>query len=236
MDPHEEQEQEIEVLRSIYPDELTVLSETHFTIYVKLETSSDRKHALLLDVKYPETYPEVAPVLDIKSVQVEDDDSADYDDLEDEDDDAPEQFVSLAETIDLERADLGELLEKLNEEAEMNIGIPSIFAVAAILKDEAELLFQRKVDEAQKKYDQELLAREAEEQKKFNGTKVTKESFTKWRNEFRAEMKVEARDKERFDKMHNGKMTGREIFENGLAGEFDDELADLPESVAKISV
>ncbi|OBA20269.1 RWD-domain-containing protein, partial [Metschnikowia bicuspidata var. bicuspidata NRRL YB-4993] len=223
MDPHEEQEQEIEVLRSIYPDELTVLSPTHFTIYLNLETSSDRKHALLLDVKYPPSYPEVAPGLDIRTVQVEDD-SADYEDLDDDDNDAPEQYVSLAEGVEFERPDLAELLDKINEEAEMNIGIPSIFAVAAILKDEAELLFQRKVDQAQKEYDDELLAREAVEQKKFNGTKVTQESFTQWRNEFRAEMKVEARDKERFDRMHNGKMTGREIFEKGLAGEFDDEL------------
>ncbi|GEQ70481.1 hypothetical protein JCM33374_g4158 [Metschnikowia sp. JCM 33374] len=236
MDPHEEQEQEIEVLRSIYPDELTVLSETHFTIHLNLETSSDRKHALSLDVKYPETYPEVPPVLNINIAEVEDDAASDYDDSDDDDDDAPEQFVSLAETIDIEKPDLAFLLEKINEEAEMNIGIPSIFAVAAILKDEAELLFQRKVDSAQKAYDEELLAREAEEQKKFNGTKVTPESFNKWRSEFRAEMRIEARDKERFDKMHNGKMTGREIFEKGLAGEIDDELGDLPESVAKIEV
>ena len=235
MEPHEEQVQEIEVLRSIYPDELTVLSDTHFTIHLKLETPSDRKHALLLDVKYPKTYPEVAPVLDIHTAEAEDENAGFSDDL-DEDDDAPEQYVSLAESIELERPDLAELLQKINEEAEMNIGFPSIFAVAAILKDEAELLFQRKVDLAQKQYDEELLAREAEEQKKFNGTKVTRESFTQWRKKFREEMKIEQRDRELFEKMHNGKMSGREIFERGLAGEFDDELAELPDAVAKIEV
>lgn len=229
MDPAEEQEQELEVLRSIYPDELEEISPTHFTIRISLDTETDRKHAMVLDVRYPEQYPEVAPLLDVQAIveAVSEDEDLDSDD--------DEKFVSLAETIDFEKPDIQQLVTKLNEEAEMNVGIPSVFAVAALLKDEAELLLHQKINNAQKKYDEALLAREAEEQKKFHGTAVTKESFSKWRHDFRAEMKIDEKDVARFEKMHNGKMTGREIFEKGLAGEEDedDNLDDLADAVAK---
>ncbi|RKP32547.1 RWD-domain-containing protein [Metschnikowia bicuspidata] len=192
MDYKYEQQQELEVLQSIYPDELEIISETHFTIRIGLDTQTDRTHTLLLDVRFPETYPEVVPRLAI-------------------------------EVID-------------EEPTELNVGTPSIFAITAILKDEAELLFQTKVDAAQKAYDDQLLAKEAEEQKKFHGTKVTKESFEKWRKTFREEMKIDEQMKLRFEKLHNGKMTGRERFEKGLAGEADDDLGDLAEVAAKLEV
>ncbi|SGZ46842.1 CIC11C00000000556 [Sungouiella intermedia] len=231
MDPLEEQQQEIEVLQSIYPDELELISPTHFTIFIALDAASDRKHLALLDVRYPPNYPEEVPKLDIlTSVEEESEDEA----LDSEDE--SEKFVSLSEQIVFDRDDIGVLLTKLNEEAEMNIGMPSIFALAALLKDEAELLFQAKLDAAQAQYDKELLAREAEEQKKFHGTKVTKQSYAEWREKFRVEMQVEKKDLERFERMHNGKMTGREIFEKGLAEESDDELADVTDSVAKVAV
>lgn len=230
MDPLEEQAQEIEVLQSIYPDELELTSPTQFSILVALETSSDRNHSVVLSVGYPPSYPEEIPRLDIKAILEEEEESD-----SDSDDDNDNKFVPLAETIEFEKPDLALLLERLTEEAEFNIGMPSVFALVALLKDEAEALFQSKVDHAQKQYDEELLAREAEEQKKFHGTAVTKASFTEWRDKFRIEMKLELQDKRRFEAMHNGKMTGREIFENGLAG-VDDDDEDLVEAVARVEV
>lgn len=50
-----------------------------------------------------------------------------------------------------------------------------------------------------------------EEQKKFHGTKVTKDSWNEWRTKFREEMKVAEKDLENFNKMHNGKLSGKEI-------------------------
>lgn len=232
MDPLEEQEQEIEVLQSIYPDEIEVYSKTHFSIRLELETPSDRKHALLLIVRYPEQYPEVVPTLDVHVCESVNEEEEDEDEDEDEDEN---KFVSLAESIEFEKADLNVLLGKMKEEAEMNIGFPSVFGLAALLRDEGEALFQQKLDVAQKKYDDELLAKEAEEQKKFHGTKVTKESFNAWRDKFRTEMQIELKDKERVESMHNGKMSGREIFERGLAGN-EDDLVELAESVAKVEV
>lgn len=233
MDYKDEQKQELEVLESIYPDELEILSEAHFTIRVALDTETDRKHILLLDVRLPETYPEVVPSLNVEVVEEEIEET--YSDLDDDDDDDA-KFVSLAETTEFEKEDRTILIARLNEEAELNVGMPSIFAIAAILKDEAELLFQRKVDAAQKAYDEELLAKEAEEQKKFHGTKVTKDSFENWRRIFRAEMKIDDLIREKLEKMHNGKMTGREIFEKGLAGDVDDDLVELTDLTTKLEV
>ncbi|CAH2350250.1 protein Gir2p [[Candida] railenensis] len=243
MDPLEEQSQEIEVLQSIYPDELNLISPTHFTITITLDTTSDRKHYLLLDVKYPESYPEVVPQLDVEvadgplpaGYDEDDEDTDEEDDYDYEDndgDDGEPKVIHLAETIEFERNDVKALLSKLNEEAEMNLGMPSVFALVSQLKDEAEAYFQNKVDAAQRKYDKELLAQEMEEQKKFNGTKVTKESFLEWRAKFREEMKFAEKDKERFDAMHHGKMSGKEIFEKGLAGDEDDELVEGIKSVS----
>lgn len=240
MDALEEQTQELEVLQSIYPDELEILSETHFTVRLNLDTNTDRKHALVLEVKYPAEYPEVVPVLDIEVGEDEEDEDdyygSDDDDDIDSDEERNRQAVNLAELIDFEKKDLSTLLDKINEEAEMNLGMPSVFALTSQLKEEAEQLFQNKIDAAQRKYDRELVEREMEEQKKFNGTKVTRESWLEWRNKFREEMKVAEKDKALFDAMHNGKMSGREIFEKGLAGDEDETVDSVTEAVKETQI
>lgn len=239
MDPHEEQEQELEVLESIYPDELTKISPTNFTIKLSLDTPSDRKHSLLLHIKYPPTYPEVIPVIEITIPDPDSDEEDEgYDDSDDDEDEDGHKMIHLSEVTEFTRDDLREFTEKLKEEAELQIGMPSVFTLATQLKDDAEVKFESKLEQAQKQYDDELLAKEKEEQKKFNGTKVTLESWTKWRNNFREEMKFEQRAKDDYERIHKGKYTGREVFEKGLAGieTEDDLLDDVTDSVKKISV
>lgn len=233
MDPKDEQLQEIEVLQSIYPDELEQFSETHYAIKLPLELASDRRHYAILDVRYPETYPEAVPQLQVSTESEEQDEEED----DEEDDDDRPKLLHLAELIEFAKDEEVLMLEEVKQEAEQNIGIPSVFALAALLKERAETIFQEKLDAAQKKYDDDLLAKEREEQKKFYGTKVTKESYAEWRNKFREEIKVEQKDKERYELMHKGKLTGREIFERGLAGnELEDDLPELTESVLKVAV
>lgn len=227
MDPLEEQAQELEVLESIYPDELEKYSDTHFSIKVKLDTSSTRIHVLELDVKYPEAYPEVVPELDITVAEDEeeeydsDDDNGD-DSEDDEDTKAAKKALNMSETIDFDRDSLAKLKQKLFDEAEIQIGIPMVFALATQLKDDAEQLFEEILNQKQTEYDQQLLIREREEQKKFNGTPVTKETYNEWRLKFREEMRFEEKLEEKFRMMHMGKYTGREIFEKGLAKEEDE--------------
>ncbi|RCK65537.1 Protein GIR2 [Candida viswanathii] len=233
MDPAEEQSQEIEVLQSIYPDELTLTNPTNFSIRINLDVSSTRRHALSLLVKYPETYPEVVPDLHIEVAEQDDEDEEDgySDEDEDEEDDENKDIklaLNMAETIEFEKEDLAALLVKLQDESEVNIGIPMVFSLITLLKEEAELLFENKLKMKNLEFEQKRKEQEIQEQKKFQGTKVTVELWTQWRNAFRKEMRFAERDHERFEKMHGGKLTGRQIFEQGLAntGEGDGEGED----------
>ncbi|KAH3678948.1 hypothetical protein WICMUC_001316 [Wickerhamomyces mucosus] len=241
MDFKEEQTQEIEILESIYPDELEIISENQFNITLKLETESERKHSIILNIKYPETYPEVIPIINVELGEIEEVEDDEDEDSEDEDEFAGDEegnggtkLVRLSEQINFEKNDLQILKNKLIDEANEQIGIPSIFTLSSTLKDQSEEIFQKKLDDLQKKYDDELLEREKESQKKFIGTQVTKESFLQWRNKFRLELGINDRIKERLTKLHNGKLTGKEIFEKGLAGDFEDD--ELVVSTEKLSV
>lgn len=242
MDNLEEQQQELEILQSIYPDELEVLSSTRFQINILLDTESTKKHAVLLDVTYPETYPETVPILNVLEGYIggdndEDDESSEDDDSEDEDeanyDDDDGQTMSkkllnLIETIKLDRDDYEILLRKIREEAEDNVGMPSVFSLASSLKDHAETQFMNKFKESEKVILDAREAREREEQKKFTGTKVTTESFAKWRDSFRKELGIDKRLDERYAGVHKGRLTGKQIFEQGLAS--GEELEDTTDA------
>ncbi|CAM9017505.1 unnamed protein product [Wickerhamomyces anomalus] len=231
MDYKEEQQQEIEILQSIYPDELEVVSENEYTITLLLDTVSERKHRVILHVKYPETYPEVVPDLELENDEIEEvEDDYEDDEEEDEDNDEP-KLVLISEQVELDQDDLDEIKSNLMQEAEDQIGIPSVFALASSLKDQAEQVFENKVNAKQKQYDDALLAKEREEQKKFSGTKVTVESFNSWRLKFRAEMGINDRIEKRRKMLHRGKLSGKEIFEKGLAGD-DETLEELGGDVA----
>lgn len=230
MDYKEEQQQEIEILQSIYPDELEVVSENEYTITLLLDTVSERKHRVILHVKYPETYPEVVPDLELENDEIEEVED-DYEDEEEEEDNDEPKLVLISEQVELDQDDLDEIKSNLMQEAEDQIGIPSVFALASSLKDQAEQVFENKVNAKQKQYDDALLAREREEQKKFSGTKVTVESFNSWRLKFRAEMGINDRIEKRRQMLHRGKLSGKEIFEKGLAGD-DETLEELGGDVA----
>lgn len=217
MNPAEEQAQELDVLESIYPDELTVVSRTKFDISINIDTASNRNHRLTLHVKYPPEYPNVVPELAISSYSDELYESDDDDD----DEKALQRNINLAEQITFSKADIKLLLDKLNEEANLQIGISMIFALCSVLKDEAEALFQKKLNTLEKHREQELHKQELELSKKFIGTKVTKDSFEAWRLKFRQEFGIDDKLNAFYKQQHQGKMSGREIFENGLANESD---------------
>lgn len=261
MDPLEEQAQELEVLQAIYPDELTVLTPSRFQINILLDTDTKRKHAVLLDVIYTETYPESVPILNIlegstktvgnheddeyseeESEEEEEEEEEDGEDEEKYDDDDDQtmskKLLNLIETIKLDRGDYGELLRKLREEAEENVGMPSVFSLTSSLKDHAETQFVEKFKAREKEILDAREAREREEQKKFTGTKVTPESFEKWRVNFHAELGIDKRLSERYADMHKGRLTGKQIFEQGLASgedlEADGKEIDMSELKKKM--
>ena len=140
--------------------------------------------------------------------------------------------------------DIGEdkarLLNALEPDIEDNMGMAMIFTLVSTLKDSAELLIRERQQAAQALRDIEAAKAEEVENRKFHGTAVTRESFLGWRDNFRAEMaekeKREQEEKEAEDKKKRGgkfeekKLTGRQLWERGLAGRVDDEEDAIEES------
>ncbi|SPN97133.1 related to GIR2 Highly acidic protein with anomalous electrophoretic behavior [Cephalotrichum gorgonifer] len=219
---HDEQVEELEVLESIFPEELTKISDTEFRISVSLDLPQEDSESpaeqptILLQIRYPEDYPDKAPHFDLVS---------------------PPNAVShphFSLSDDREA-----LLKTLGEVAEDNLGMAMIFTLVSSLKDEAEMIVAGRVAELEKEREEQILAAERAENAKFHGTPVNPETFMRWREGFIKEMEEKAarEEEERLAEMKKAKvkepvrMTGRELWEKGLAGKAVDEDADDDEVV-----
>lgn len=123
-----------------------------------------------------------------------------------------------------------------------------VFTLVSSLKDEAENLIAERVAVVAKEQEERLLAAEREENKKFHGTPVTPESFLRWREGFLKEMEENRirEEEERLAEMKKArvketvKMTGRQLWESGVAGKGDQEDGDddegMTEGVQKLKV
>jgi|TARA_R110002003_G_scaffold702_19_gene21277 hypothetical protein len=107
-----------------------------------------------------------------------------------------------------------------------------IFTLVTVLKDSAELLITERQNAKQALADMEAAKLEEEENKKFQGDAVTRETFLAWRERFMKEQaeaelrKVEEKeqeDKKARVKKEEKKMTGRELWEKGLVGKVEEE-------------
>lgn len=191
-DAMEEQEQELEALEAIYPNEISVIckeaGDLRFTI---LLTCVDNKNqddhddentfSVLLEFFLPENYPNEVP------------------------------SILVLESKKLMPADEEELLQLLNREAVANQGAVMIFTLVSI---GSEWLVRRMEEDAQRKQEAEDRRRqeiEEAENKKFEGTRVTVESFMKWKIQFEAEMMLLKKKKLAQEK--SSKLSGRELFE-----------------------
>ncbi|SCU94068.1 LADA_0G06326g1_1 [Lachancea dasiensis] len=251
MDYQEEQNQELEVLESIYPDELTVVSNTFPKIefevrlpldLVPLDSSSftadslTKDHWVVINIKLPETYPETVPIITLSAEHERkaglksdgDDANQDESDKEIEYDDHGNPLEAKLENLPDQVAfedHLNVLESQVESQAEedMLVGMQMCFALVSWLKEACERYFQEKLADFEREHDRKLAAREKEEQKKFHGTKVTPESYLAWRARFREETGRNDRDAARRKEAHGGKLTGRQIFEQGLDGSEDVE-------------
>ncbi|EPS36731.1 hypothetical protein H072_9707 [Dactylellina haptotyla CBS 200.50] len=221
MSATEEQEQELEVLESIYPDELNKISDTEFTIQLSLEEPNVDVDAegyeaptILLRVTYTPKYPEEAPVLAFSLP------SSDH----------PLTFPEDEEPLQA----------ALDTAVEENMGMAMVFTLTTTLKEAAETILRSRAEEAQRVRDEVARIEEEKEMEKFRGELVTKEVFEKWREAFLKEQKEkkEAEDREREEAeaksgkksgntsgvgLGGKKLTGRDLFERGLAGGVDDD-------------
>jgi hypothetical protein len=106
-----------------------------------------------------------------------------------------------------------------------------IFTLVTVLKESAELLITERQNAKQALADQVAAKLEEEENKKFQGDAVNRESFLAWRARFIKEAEDEEQrkleekeleDKKARVKKEEKKMTGRELWEKGLVGKVDD--------------
>lgn len=102
-----------------------------------------------------------------------------------------------------------------------------VFTLVTTLQESIENLIRSRIAEVQRAKDREAAEAEAKENAKFEGERVTRESFLKWRETFRAEMAMKEEEEERVKKEGEGKlrgvrkeekMTGRELWEKGMVG------------------
>ncbi|KAH7130769.1 ubiquitin-conjugating enzyme/RWD-like protein [Dendryphion nanum] len=229
----EEQKEEREILESIYPDEITDVSETEFRISIVLDVDVVKKHGeeeeeeepptIILNVQYPPDYPDEAPRLDITNPP-----------------NAPKH-----PHLDIQE-DKARLLSSLTDTINENLGMAMVFTLVSTLKDGAELLISERQNAKQVLIEIEAQKAEEEENRKFQGEAVTRESFLVWREKFRAELAEEeqrkAEEKEAEDKKkkvkEEKKLSGKELWVQGLVGKVDedDDGADALEGISKLKI
>lgn len=218
----EDQIEEREVLESIFPDEITYISDTEFRITITLDLPPDDAApdneeegdapVILLTVRYPEDYPDKAPNLELSAPPNA----------------PPHKYFSVP-------GDKEQLLAGLATTVEENLGMAMVFSLVSALKEAAEQLVIERREVAAKAREEILLAAEREENKKFHGTPVTRETFLKWRDDFMGEME-EARVREEEERLAElkkargpkepPKLSGKELWQRGLVGKVVEEDDD----------
>lgn len=181
---------------------------------------------IILKIEYPENYPDEAPLVEIC---------------------APDDAIAH-ELFDIE-VDRERLVDALNDSIEENMGMAMVFTLVSTVKDAAEQIIQERQEVKKQEHVKRVMAIEAEENKKFHGTPVNLETFAKWRLAFRKEMedkeKAEQEAEEAAEKKKNRgketevKLTGRQLWESGMAGKADedDDLEDAAvAAVEKVKV
>ncbi|KAJ9323841.1 hypothetical protein DTO027B5_7644 [Paecilomyces variotii] len=227
----DDQVEEREVLSSIFPDEITDISDTSYRILITLDPPENYETEaeppiLFLQVSYPEEYPDVAPDLEIS---------------------APPN-ASKHPLLDLQE-DRARLLETLQPTIEENLGMAMVFTLVSALKESAEQLMAERANAVQAKREMEIAQAEEEENRKFQGTLVTRERFLEWKEKFIKEMeeeeqrKLEEKEAEEKKKKPSAreekKLTGRQLWETGLAGKGDydeEDEEDIPAAMEKMKV
>ncbi|KIN01908.1 hypothetical protein OIDMADRAFT_53423 [Oidiodendron maius Zn] len=214
----EDQKEEREVLDSIFPDEIQDISETEYRISISLEVINEdgddiESPTVLLQVKYPEEYPEQAPVLELLAPP-----------------NAP------AHPLFSVTSDRQELLNGLAKTIYDNLGMAMIFTLVSTLKENAEQLIASRQEQVRQEREQKILEAEREENKKFHGTSVTPETFMNWRASFKKEMEEarlreeeaeEAAEKKRSrGKEMTVQLTGKQLWERGMAGKVEEDYEE----------
>ncbi|KAF5285397.1 hypothetical protein FQA39_LY16651 [Lamprigera yunnana] len=186
MDYKEEQNGEIEALESIYYGDVRIIvAEPHhkFSIPIKSEqydADSEDGLACNLVFTYTPKYPDEQPLIEVEDL------------------------------INIDNLHQDQLLKQLKEEAQENIGMVMVFTLVSVAQEWLNV----KWDDIKKHREEEKTKRDFEreelERKKFEGTRVTVESFLVWKNKFETDVGI--RKKRETVEKDSKKLTGRELF------------------------
>ncbi|KAF8212260.1 RWD-domain-containing protein [Mycena galopus ATCC 62051] len=216
--------EEFEVLESIYPSELTKISETIIQLDVEPEDydSADGSEQLKItfEVQYPPEYPDALPDMSLHAIEGE------------------------GEIADSE---INDLLKDLRAVGEENLGIAMTFTLVSHLREQLSVLVKTRAEKRQKEeMEKERLAIEAEEAR-TRGTPVTQESFRAWKLKFDQEQAVlrKAREGEKLrgltpkereeTKRSGGRLSGRQLFERNKNLE-DDAVTLLEDDAESVDI
>lgn len=205
------------------------ISDTSYKVSITLdppenEGEETEQPVIYLEVSYPEAYPDVAPDLNISSPP-----------------NAPKH-----PRLDVQE-DRDRLLEALRPTIEETMGMAMVFTLVSTLKESAELLMAERASAVQAEKEMAAARAEEEENKKFQGTPVNRETFTEWNARFQKEIQEEeqrqreekeAEDKKKKTGKEEKKLTGRQLWEQGLAGkgDYDEGDEDSMPAVDKLKV
>ncbi|CAH1106507.1 unnamed protein product [Psylliodes chrysocephalus] len=186
MDYQEEQKNEIEALESIYYGDFEILSTepTHkFSIPIKTEEfESDASNGLSCDlvITYTPKYPEEGPLIELENI---------------------ENFDNEYEQL---------LLNYLSEQIKENLGMVMVFTIVSSAQEWLNVKWEEIKKENEERIAKKLKEEEEAEQKRFEGTRVTVETFMRWKKIFEDDLGI-TKKKELLEK-EGKKLTGRELF------------------------
>lgn len=187
MDYEEEQRNEIEALESIYPEEMTILSTEPFHAFelsLASQVAQDETENATCTIKF--TYKAKYP------------------------DEAPEMEITESEKLSDEH--LISLEEHMKELANENLGMVVVFTIVSSVQEKLNQIVEQLAEEEQREAERRQREVEEAEQKKFEGTRVTVETFMTWKAKFDAEMAEIKRQKLKAEESGPKKLTGIELF------------------------
>jgi hypothetical protein len=225
----QEQTEEIETLKSIFPLEI-VEKDGKIQIWLKPTDSMELDEAtikeytgvedpegevehdwdtniaipqLILNVIYPETYPEVAPNISLNTCNTP-------------------SFIHPDEGE--------ELYQQLVQVSKENLGMVHIFSLISHARDYLEFICSKRLAEAEAARMERIRIADEVDRKRTEGTKVTPQSFSAWKKKFDAEKHA----KDPSVKVVK-KMTGKRLFEENK-GLVDSDLKELGQDDTTVDV
>ncbi|KAF8077970.1 RWD-domain-containing protein [Lyophyllum atratum] len=214
------EELEVFVLESIYPEELSKISERDVEIDAEPDDPIDGAEELKLTlcVHYTDEYPDALPELSLRTVE------GDVDDEE-----------------------LDAILDELRSVGNDNIGMAMTFTLVSHLREQLSIFVRARSERREKEErEKERLVIE-EEEARTRGTPVTVESFKAWKAAFDREIALRKaredeeklkgltpKEKEEWKRV-GSRFSGRQLFERGDRS-LDDDDALLEEGTVSVDI